>query len=391
VVIGETLRDEEETARVALAPRIVAPARLWLRYADAEGGEALASTTVSPLAGFLLPNHLDESLEIVDANGTSRGSLRPSDDGGVIFESAPGIVTRLGARPRDAIPNAILAGIAEAILDWGAADPSSDRTEGVLAALLRLVDASRWTCDPRAHGANDDLGPLIGRPVAVLRARAWLELATPDPRLDRVEFPLRLGSIADFEDGLHGVFAGGDYRTLCVSGAAADLAREVGPGRGYLQQAPVVPSFHERLLDDVGAAGAGATPVVHPFFARDRDVPVTTGRPIELAFLVEPYALVHATTGVLPRKEIGMRREWLEGALARIAPTYRFGPVLVDPKRVRLPVAREIAGTWTWAHRIDETTWSEEVVIDAATETAAIGEAIQAHEGWLRFTPEEDA
>lgn len=390
MIVAETLREPDagESARVALVPRLLAPARLWLRYVDGAGGETLASSTVSPVAGYLLPHHLDDSLEIMDADGRSQGALRPADDGGLIFESAPGIVTRLGARPAEAIANPVLAGIAEALLDWGAADASSERSEGVLSALLRLVDATRWSCDPRAHGSNEDLGPLVGRPIAVLRARVWLELAEPDERLARSELALRLGSIADLDDGLHGAFVGGDYRALLVSGAAADLARETGPGRGYLQQAPLVAAFHARFADDVAAGGA--TPVVHPYLARDREILLTPGAPIELGLLVEPYALVHATTGFLPRKEIGMRREWLAAGLARLAPTFRFGPVLVDPQRIRLPVAREIAGTWTWAHRIDESAWSESEVIDAAAETAAIGETVRAHEGWLRFTPEEE-
>ena len=394
VTVAETLRDET-TQGVRLPPRIIAPARLWLRYADGSGGDALASADVSPVAGYLLPNHLDGALEIFDADGTSRGALRPSDDGGVVFEAAPGIATRLGARPADAIGNAALAAIAEGLIDWGVADATQRAShgafEGGLSALIRLVDAGRWSSDPQANGVNDDLGPLVGRPIAVLRARAWLELAEPDPRLDRTEFPLRLGSVASFEDGLLGAFAGGDYRTLLVPGAVAGLAREVGPGRGYLQQAPMVRAFHSGFASDVGGPGDGAAPVTHPYVARDRAVPLTAGRPVELTLLVEPYGLVHATTGTLPRKEIGMRREWLAPGLARIAPTFRFGPVLVDPARVRLPLAREIAGAWSWAHRVDEATWSEEPVVDAANETAAIGETVRAMEGWLRFTPGDES
>jgi hypothetical protein len=394
VTVAETLRDEA-TQGVLLPPRIVTPARLWLRYADGSGGEALASADVSPVAGYLLPNHLDGSLEIFDADGTSRGALRSSDDGGVVFEAAPGIATRLGARPADAIGNPALAAIAEGLIDWGVADAkrraSDGAFEGGLSALIRLIDAGRWSSDPQANGANDDLGPLVGRPIAVLRARAWLELAEPDPRLERTEFPLRLGSVASFEDGLLGAFAGGDYRTLLVPGAVAGLAREIGPGRGYLQQAPAVSAFHSGFASDVGGAGDGGAPVRHAYVARDRAVPLTPGRPVELTLLVEPYGLVHATTGTLPRKEIGMRREWLAAGLARIAPTFRFGPVLVDPARVRLPLGREVAGTWSWAHRVDEATWSEEPVVDAANETAAIGETVRAMEGWLRFTPEDEA
>jgi len=390
VTVGETLRLDGATDQLALPPRLTAPARLWLRYSDGAGGEALAGATTSPVAGFLLPNHLDAALELFDASGTSRGELRAAADGGLSFEAAPGIATTLGRSPLEALGNPALAGIVQGLLDWGAADARSDRDEDVLTALLRLIDAHRWSVDPQGQGGNEDLGPLVGRPVAVLTARARLEVAAQDAaRLAAAELPLRLGSVAHLQDGLYGVFAGGDFRTLHVAGPAAALAREVGPGRGYLQQVSRVAEFHARFADDVPDTGDGGSPVVHPYMARDVPIPLVPSETVNLVLLVEPYAEVNATTGVLPRKSIGMRREWLSGALARLAPTFRFGPVLVDPAQVRLPIARGAAGTWSWAHRLDETTWSEEAVVDAAGQTATAGDRVTASEGWLRFVPSE--
>lgn len=389
--VAETMRLPELPDRAALPPRLTAPARLWLRYTDATGNDATADPGTTPLAGFLLPNHLDGALEIFDARGTSRGSLREGVDGGIVFEAAPGIATTLGGRPIDALGDPTLAGIVEGLLDWGITDAAAQTTEGALTALLRVVDAVRWSVDPLGHGVDDDLGPLIGRPLAVLTARARLEVAAEDAALlDRVELPLRLGSIANLQDGLHGAFADGDFRRLLAAGAAAGMAREVGPGRGYLQQAPLVAGFHQRFAADLDGAGDGATPVTHPYVARDALITLRPGRDVPLALLVEPYGLVHATTGVLPRKEVGMRREWLAPALARLAPTFRFGPVLVDPKRVRLPLAREAGGAWSWAHRVDETTWEEAQIVDAASQSAPVGGTPLASEGWLRFTPAEE-
>lgn len=386
--VAETMRVPELPGRAALPPRLTAPARLWLRYTDAAGNDATADPATTPLAGFLLPNHLDGALEIFDAHGTSRGSLREGVEGGVVFEAAPGIPTTLGGRPIDALGDATLAGIVEGLLDWGIADAAAQTPEGALAALLRIIDTVRWSGDPVGHGVDDELGPLIGRPLAVLTARARLEVAAEDAaRLDGVELPLRLGAVASLQDGLHGAFVDGDFRRLLAADAAAGLAREVGPGRGYLQQAPLVAAFHQRFAADLHAAGDGATPVTHPYVARNARIALCPGRDVRLVLLVEPFALVHATTGVLPRKELGMRREWLAPALARLAPTFRFGPVLVDPRRVRLPVARQAAGAWSWAHRVDETTWEEAQIVDAASQTAPVDGTPLASEGWLRFTP----
>ena len=58
-------------------------------------------------------------------------------------------------------------------------------------------------------------------------------------------------------------------------------------------------------------------------------------------------------------------REWVTDALAKIAPTFRFGPVLVDPKHIRMPIAAELNGTWTWDHRTDVITWASDPVTHA--------------------------
>lgn len=393
LVVGETLRVDGAPGRAALPPRLTAPARLWLRYTDAAGSDALADARTGPVAGYLLPNHLDDALEIFDATGTSRGALRAADDGGLVFEAAPGVPTTLGRSPLQVLGNPALAGLVQGLLDWGLSDATAGRAEGVLSALLRLIDVARWSVDPGGHGVDDHLGPLVGRPIAVLAARAWLEVTEADlPRLQSLALPLRLGAVSNLQDGLYGAFVDGDYRALRAPGALAALAREHGPGRGYLQQAALVAGFHQRFAEDLASDGDadGESPIVHPFIVRDHPITLHPGRAVRLTLLCEPYSLVHATTGILPRKEIGMRRDWLAPGLSRLAPTFRFGPVLVDPKQVRLPVSRESRGAWSWAHRLDETTWSEEAVAEAASQTAAVGTTVTASEGWLRFVPPDE-
>jgi hypothetical protein len=110
-----------------------------------------------------------------------------------------------------------------------------------------------------------------------------------------------------------------------------------------------------------------------------------------LTLLVEPHAVVHATSGLCPRKDIGVRREWLAAGLARIAPTFRFGPVLVDPKQIRMPVASELHGTWSWAHRVDPSHWEEPKVVSETPDASVGVDPAAAQEGWLRLTPSRAA
>lgn len=71
--------------------------------------------------------------------------------------------------------------------------------------------------------------------------------------------------------------------------------------------------------------------------------------------------------------------------LSKIAPSFRFGPVLVDSKTVRMPVPTELRGTWSWAHRIDPSTWANDPVVNATTDALLPDDPAVGSEGWLRL------
>ncbi|HTD62715.1 MAG TPA: hypothetical protein VK679_18805 [Gemmatimonadaceae bacterium] len=108
---------------------------------------------------------------------------------------------------------------------------------------------------------------------------------------------------------------------------------------------------------------------------------------VNLTLLVEPLTTVHATAGLVPRKEIGMRREWVQAGLAAIAPTFMFGPVLVDPTQIRMPLATDINGTWVWDYRSAATTWTEDPATNATDNALMSRDPATAIEGWLRLSP----
>lgn len=375
----------------AMPPRFTSPARLWFRFMNADGSEREATPELSPVCGYLLPNHLDGDLEFFDNAGANLGDVRPDATAGIVWEDAPGVPSTVGASPELAVPNAFLAGIARGLLDWGLADADADR-EDALSALLRIIDSTLWSVDPFGHTGDEHLALLIGHPVAVLRARLRLEVDEPvTPELvNRLTFPLRLGALTHWQDGLFGYFINDDYRTLyCADGAVAGFAREVGPGRGFLQPINLIDNYYQNFSADLGAGVTeGNTPVNHPYVDDSGVFHTQPNQDMHLTLLVEPHSVVHATAGLLPRKEIGLRREWIADALAKISPTFRFGPVLVDPKRLRMPVPNDIHGTWSWDHRSDITTWTEDKVVNDTGDALITDNPAQGQEGWLRLSPE---
>ena len=170
---------------------------------------------------------------------------------------------------------------------------------------------------------------------------------------------------------------------------AAGFAREIGPGRGFLQQANLVPDYYQTFSNDLGAGVTeGASPVTHPYIDTSGVLAIQPNQQISLTLLVEPQTEVHATSGLLP-EAIGMRRNWVAAGLAALSPTFRFGPVLVDPQKIRMPVSTDIQGAWSWDHRTDVITWAEDPVVNETADAQLRPDPAAAEEGWLRLTPED--
>lgn len=378
----------------ALPPRFTAPARLWLRYIKGQPESPtdltearLASDrapAVSPVCGYLMPNHLDSALEFFGEDGSNRGMIRPDLDGRMVWEDAPGTPITVGQSPARAMANPFLARMAQTMLDWGTADLQvATPRESVLSALMRVIDTTLWTIDPFAHQGDEHLSLLVGHPLVVLRGHLRLEVLEPvtSDAVRRMAVPVRLGALTHWQDGLLGYFVNDDYRTLYIPDpASADQAREVGAMNGFLGPIGDTQDYFARFATE-------AQPVTHPYVNRSGWFNVHPGQDVFLTLIVEPHSRVYATSGLVPRKDIGMQREWVQQALGKLAPTFRFGPVLIDPERVRMPVATELNGTWSWDHRTDVNRWASNPVTHATHEALLPPDPPEGSEGWLRLTP----
>ena len=136
---------------------------------------------------------------------------------------------------------------------------------------MRTIDSTRWSVDPFGHVGVEHLSLLVGHPICVMRALLRLDVAdpvvTPESRVTAI--PVRLGALTQWQDGLLGYFVDDDYTTLHVADAAAGMARQLGSGQGFLQQANLVAQYYASFANDLRAlapgATQGATPVTHPF------------------------------------------------------------------------------------------------------------------------------
>lgn len=398
---GDELVEAPDT--FLLPPRILAPSRLWFRFVDVtdDTRDALldqeTQTLVrSPIAAWLLPDHVDGALEVFDAAGEPLGQLRNERLGaGVVWEGAPGHPGPMGRPPFADIPDRHAAEFARALVERDAAERQAGLTHGesTLDAFLRTVDTTMWTVDPYADSGLDYYAKMTGRPIAMVRARLLLDVlsddglfAADDPRhaerrgrydeLSRRRFEVRLGSLAQIDDGLLGYFVGDDYRRFHPVHASVPLqAVPSGPNTGFLASHAVVPAFDPTTE---------VRPITHPYVVADPKVNVQVGHPVWLTLLLDPGTRVHATCGLVPRKAVGLPRGFVEGALARIAPSFRFGPLLVDPAVIRAPKPSVLPTEQVWTRRDTPVSWRDDP-IEAATQFAHLPDTShEAQEGYVR-------
>ena len=390
----------------AFVPRVTAPARLMLRLVD-PGDEAVEAFVdqeqggASPIAGWLLSDPVDHAAEVFDAEATSLGQLLHDPDGpGVLWESAPGRPGPLGAPPpvggpRDLPVAGLVTGVLRADAERRAAgsvpetEDLLEEEESPLSALLRVLDTTAATVDATASG-NEHLAGIMGRPLALVRALLRVEIGpdpappeTPEPLRDaraeslrdtaRLAVPVRLGALTRLDDGLLGFFVDDDYtRFYPVAGEVLEAALDSGPRRGILETS-------------ADPAAPPTRPVTSPYVVSDPVLHVHPGQTLRLTLVVVPGTAVHATCGLLPRTSVRLQRDWGAEALQRIAPSFRIGPVLVDPATIRMPAPGGGGVKPSWARRDTPTTWRDDPIAAASAEALLPEAPAEVQEGWIRI------
>ena len=155
-----------------LPPRIVQPARLNFRWLAGDDDFALEESddpemnshpVSTPICGWLLPNNLDNSLMVYDAQGGALGSLNR----GGRWEPAPGSQRSVVRWPP---PNPHLHRVVTYLQE------QEKPGTGFLDAFLTVIENALENIDPEYAGGHEALALLMGRPIAVARASLNLEV-----------------------------------------------------------------------------------------------------------------------------------------------------------------------------------------------------------------------
>lgn len=336
-----------------VGPAVLQPARLAFQPVDAQDPTRILppATDVDPICGWILPNHVDAAISAYAPDGTLLGELFK----GVDSTGQP--VIHWANAPFS--PFADLAAIGTALPQFGAMlSGLAAQPHQIFDNVLRAIDETLWSTLPKSAVYDQNLAVLIGRPLALVRARLQFQLKG-DPLTDPswqymvqaapaavtgYHFDILLGATDRLDDGLIGYFVGEDYRHLNIvaqSGVAADdYLKPIGNGN-YLTL---------------------------PFDGRSQTI---------VSLLVDPRAPVHAITGALPDVTLQLRPERVSAAMAALKVNFRYGPILTEtadpgngqppePRPVTIPLPAYRGGSWSWLEN-SATGWTETGVIEPTT------------------------
>jgi hypothetical protein len=397
---------------IALRPRFATPMRLRFELESA-----------SPACGWVLPNHMEDSLAIYSASGKPLGAFqkrlkREAGDKAFYWVPFPrekrqedGLERAWPDNPQADDDKLDAFGMPLGFRKWvrgGDADERAGRAalgafcdwvSGLGAepgdAFSALLNESIQATDQRVPEEDPGISVLVGRPLALVRASLRLEwpgLPAHSPELipeslkepvqpnalekvivtrgfEKVRWPVRVGDHRARNDGVVGVFK-------CSSSGTPE--------------GPFYPTWGE---DDRRRASwwQPRPPAITETADREKfgtqEFSLDCEAPFRLMMLMDPQARAHAAIGALPRVYLELPADISSGAKRVRDVFFQTAPVLGESDTPRMPRPSDDYGEWSWAWRPNVTTgWKEDPALIEATDRggfSGIWPAIA--EGWLKL------
>jgi hypothetical protein len=389
-----------------LQPRLAQPSkvRLNLLQSDNDTIKSNSSDLTSPICGWVMSNRLDNSLMVFNAEGENMGAvikvgqeIREDQTGrgySIRWDAVPGSNAALGAPP--VLDNAHLQAFVMRLL---ATAPDGS---GAYDDLMASIDDSLWTMG-NVGNQNGNLSILLGRPLAVVRAEIDLSLSGMPlfnqnwnetgryynqngtykltlPDFCNLPFTVRVGDIHVETNGVLGYFEADNYDTFyAVHGVSGQTVR----ANEMLYDANVPNANISDLIDD----GQEVRYKTNYVKSGHKIALAANDKTVKLTILVDPSGNIPVISGSLPAIATSLPNGPVSIALNNLKATFRAGPLLLDPARIKMPTPAEVKGSWSWMARKDVTSWNEEIAIIPSTPQATLNSAPPSLiEGWIVLT-----
>ena len=400
-----TTPDGELEEQAFLPPRLAQPAQLSFRWFSAGNDDIEVNShfNSSPICGWVLPNNLDASLSVFDGQGNALGSINSSAE----WEAAPGSSPRMSAAQ---IENPHLKNFVTGLTVNSPSDlHRAPVLSNYIANFLSTLDSSAARVEPESFAQHESLALLIGRPLALVRARIELRLQgmielnqsyaayiatiyagrearnlslmpgipSPSNQYEFVRVPVKLGDTRSHNDGLIGFWNDSEL----AEGIRTFYAPKVDTG----------------LLDPnvVGNGTVEGRPMICPIGSTQNPSNVfhlaPYGTACDVTMLVDPRAPVTAVSGILPTKSIDIPSYLYAQFLKRLAVTFLTTPLLTDATQLTVPVPNQPGFQWAWVSKASASDWQTQSLSEGQGPVAVPTEnpkftPQKITEGWLKMT-----
>ncbi|MFD2568559.1 hypothetical protein [Pseudotenacibaculum haliotis] len=396
---GDTTHD----GQVYLPPRILSPSRLWFKWISAQDNlvEMAKEPISNPINGWIVPNHLDNSLVFYNANGSGIGSFRIDGNDSLKYYTWPGnpsnntLSDDIGQKgqPAQGI-NAHLAFLMHYVKDQGV-------DIQFFKDLMASIQKSEDTNIPKDYQESQALSVLMGRPLAITRAEIGLEsqggllpldqsalhttsafcedvskdrykytdrMEYSSSNLSEVNVPVQLGNIAHYDDGVVGYL---------IEGSSSDPysnANFLSPAAIKTQDSKVLKPTLDTML---------------PLSLNKGNSYVTV--------IADPRGYIHATTGILPVKKLKLPANFYKEALNKISVSFTTRPILRGAHHFNIPIPKESGYEWEWIlEKTPNLLGDDQAQPITKMKAQKVGESPQwgyskqsLQEGWLNLKPKQ--
>ncbi len=387
-VTSENLEAKGREDEILLRPRLLQAAQVDFRWLSARETQRESDELRynNPICGWLMTNNLDNSLMVFNADGKALGAFAESDGD---WKPAPGTTTidLVGLdepwqmeNPFPQVLNAHLYKMMRYIKN------QNDDDAGFLAQFRKTINSGLENIQPGTFSRRQSIAELVGRPIALVRARVDLLLKSPPAihqawdafKVDmnreiretsaftQVHFPIRIGAHNQLNDGVVGYWVenfwdSNTFRDDVFYSSSADTADTA-------------------KID----TRSGAEPV---------NQALSLGSPpMILNLLFDPNGQVNLSTGILPVKTLDIPPHLFTEALDNMEVYFVSSPHLVNPNGLRLDLPKVSGHSWSFIRKkgtVDPAEWSEaSVEQNTATSKLFPGER-KILEGWLKLVKED--
>jgi YVTN family beta-propeller protein len=368
---------------IQFSPRIVQPARIHFDWVSAQDDSQTLTlhTEANPVCGWLLPNYLDQSLQVYAPNGYSLGELSLSENL-LLWEPTPyspyTSLQELIQPSFISLPSyAQLGAMLQALQSGGT------------AAYQKFWDAINDTFTYKLFSNerySRDLCASMGWPLALLRTQWQFELAEL-PYQDQAwtNTPVLLQNLSQWVEN-----TAVSLDQALTSSVTTRIPKTfpVRLGNPNLNRDGLIGYFQQKDYQQFQTVYSSNTQEL-PLSFRPAQATLTT-------LLVNPIAAIHAYSDILPVYVAKLPNRFMDSALHQLAVYFKIGPLLTLKYQIPIPTVRipkpGLGGKWFWFERVQEQesssylTWQGFAVQGSDAIARFEDEAYELQDGWLNLS-----